>query len=96
MSASIHGVGAVAFLLVVLTGCRSNCQTLAERVCSDLGPADCSVWREHDGPTALLPTAGRRGNNAVCGVLLDQYPKVLEGQRQVVASYKAADKASKR
>lgn len=79
--------------LAALAGCKNKCITLEEKVCADLGPADCKVWQENGGADAMIPK-NRVGGGAskMCDVLLDSYPTVLSGQKQVTEGYKAAAK----
>jgi hypothetical protein len=42
----------VSLALATLGGCKNKCVTLEERVCSDLGAADCALWRERGGAEA--------------------------------------------
>jgi hypothetical protein len=62
----------MALLFVVgLAGCN-NCEKLVDKLCSDLGPEDCEIWKELDGPDTAA-SKGRRQNDR-CGAVLEELP----------------------
>ena len=51
------GLWAISACALWLTGCN-NCASLIDDICSELGPADCALWKEAKGPEML--TSGSR------------------------------------
>jgi hypothetical protein len=66
--------GRVLMLGVLLVGCSDPCETLSERVCTDLG-ADCGVWRAGVDQTFLPQVGTGYRRNALMGRLLKQRPE---------------------
>lgn len=50
-------VWAILACALWLNGCN-NCATLIDDICTELGPADCALWKEAKGPDML--TSGSR------------------------------------
>src|SRR6187431_192679 len=76
---ALLGLGLVSVLSLLVAGCH-NCEKLAERMCTDLGPEDCAAWREAGGPEAFIPHGSRP--NKTCGMIMDidaSYQGLLNG-----------------
>jgi hypothetical protein len=73
--------------LLGLAGCN-NCEALAESICNDLGPEDCALWKESDGPANLVGTrrAERQCFNARFAP--NAYDPHLAGARAMAAALK--------
>lgn len=95
---SLIGLGA-AFL-----GCNV-CEDLDERVCADLGEADCTYWKSKEMNFTKTATGGRQkmlkslifGDGAeTCRALGNDaaYSAMLEGTKQSLAAQRKADEAT--
>ena len=80
---------AVALALFGLTGCN-NCEALTEKICDDLGPEDCQLWKEGKGPESL--SSGRRAGRFCFNARFNpmQYSPLLTGAKAMAASMKQA------
>ena len=78
--------------LLMLAGCN-NCEKLTEKLCADLGPEDCAVWKNAGLEQSMIP--GGRKVNSACGSMMSDaiYPNVLKGTRQQVEATKKANQA---
>jgi hypothetical protein len=84
-------LGGVAMLLVA-SGCN-NCEKLTQKLCTDLGPEDCAVWKKAGLEESMIP--GGRKVNSACGSMMSDaiYPNILQGTRQQVEATKKANAA---
>ena len=83
--------------LFALAGCENKCVTLESKICTDLGPSDCALWKEKGARDMLIPkTRTGAGFSKGCDVLLDSYPVIIDAQKKIVANYKAAAAALKK
>jgi hypothetical protein len=81
-----------AVCVFALGGCN-NCEKMVEKLCNDLGPADCALWKKSGLDRSLVPE-GRKVNSA-CGTMMSDtvYPGVLKGARTQVEALKKVEAA---
>ncbi|MGZ3422699.1 MAG: hypothetical protein ACXVEF_26420 [Polyangiales bacterium] len=66
-----------------LAGCNP-CRTLDDKLCADLGPADCAVWQAHR-------RTPKRGPDMSCDLMVSDrgyYENALRDARDQVARWK--------
>jgi hypothetical protein len=84
-----------AAVISVLLMCQglaacNQCEALEEKLCGDLGAADCALWRKYKGPDALY--SGRRQNRFCMNARFGStYDAMLTGAKAVVASAKLVE-----
>jgi hypothetical protein len=78
--------------LFLTSGCN-NCEKMVEKLCTDLGPEDCALWKKSGLDQSLVP--GGRKVNSACGTMMSDavYPNVLKGARQQVEGLHKIEKA---
>jgi hypothetical protein len=83
---------AAALFVLAVAGCN-NCEKMVEKVCGDLGPDDCAVWKRNGLDKSFIPTG--RGTNSTCGRMMSgsAYEGLIKGARQQVAAARNAEKA---
>jgi len=86
-----HRNAFLAVLGVCLLGaCGVPCDMLEDKICDELGEADCKVWKETDAPAALR--SGRRAAkgcfNALTGPTFDAH---IQGAKAMVEAQKAVN-----
>lgn len=80
-------VAVVVSSLVALSGCNA-CEKLEEKVCADLGAADCAIWKQAGGPDTLF--SGRRQTRACVNMMTGpMYDALLGGARAMVDAQKS-------
>jgi len=72
--------------LSALAGC-DPCEKLEERICNDLGEADCKIWKDNDRPG--FPGTGRRATRS-CTNAMGNYDVHLTAVKASVEAYKKA------
>lgn len=86
----ILGLLSTFTLGATLAGC-SPCGSLEEKICDDLGEAECQIWKEHEMPG--FPSGRRQTRQCVNGHMGAQYDAILAGARASVQAYQAAEQA---
>ena len=68
-----------------------DCEKLVERMCTDLGPEDCTYWKAHGWDAQLIPQG--RGVNKACGTMMSDavYQPLIKAQKDMVAAYRKVD-----
>lgn len=79
-------------LLIGAAGC-DPCGKLEERICSDLGQADCQAWKEAGGPDHLR--SGRRLTRS-CTNALGNYDPHLKAAKAMAAAQQQVPAAAKK
>ncbi|MBW2529087.1 MAG: hypothetical protein JRI23_33225 [Deltaproteobacteria bacterium] len=79
-------------LLIGTTGCNP-CDKLEERICNDLGEADCKAWKEAGGPDTLR--SGRRPKRS-CTNALGNYDPHLKGAKAIASAQRQVPAAAKK
>lgn len=96
LTSSVGGLvlGIVALGSFALAGCADNCPKLQEKVCTDLGPEDCAVWKGVGAHEDMIPKGGR-GISRACGMMMNEpaYTPLLGGARATATAHKNAAKA---
>lgn len=79
---------------LIVAGCN-NCEKLVEKICTDLGPEDCQVWKAQGLDQQIIP-GGRKVNRA-CGQMMDDaiYSKLVPPARLGVVAYRLAEATKK-
>ena len=92
---ALLAVAFLAFGAMSLAGCHA-CEDLTEKICADLGPEDCKLYKEGGLAEKMLPSTAGRGRNKACSAMASEpaYSGVLTGAKQAVAAQKAAEAAA--
>ncbi|GEM_PF-1880619 len=87
MIKNIIALSTLSLFLFSSVGCGKLCDQLEGNVCSDLGAADCKIWKEELGGLDSLRSG--RGASKQCGNLLIMgYDPLLNGYKNGVAAMK--------
>ena len=82
-------LAALGALLGSAIGCGVPCDMLEDKICEELGEADCKIWKDSGAPEQLR--SGRRASraclNALSGPAFDAH---LQGARGMVDVLKAS------
>jgi len=82
-------ISALLFIAFSSFGCGKVCDELESRMCTDLGPEDCKIWKEDLGGLESI-RAGRKSDKN-CGNIM-----LVGGYDTMLAAYKdAAEKIKK-
>ncbi len=81
-------ISALLFTVFASVGCGKVCDQLENKICTDLGPEDCVIWKEDLGGLESIRSGRKADKN--CGNMM------MMGYDTMLANYKPAIEAIKK
>ncbi len=79
-------VSALSFIALSSIGCGKVCDELETRMCTDLGPEDCKIWKEDLGGLESIRSGRKADKNCGNIMLTGGYDTMVENYKKAAVS----------